>query len=454
MPDNVKDILEVLKNAVEQKNNRLIMSRLGGLHPADIAEILNKLEKDEVVYIIRLLPDDVSADVVSELDEELQEIVLKNLSPEEITEIVEELQTDEAADLLSELSPEQTQEIITSIEDTDHAKDIVDLLRYEEDTAGGLMGKELVKVNENWNILRAVAEMRKQAENMPQVHTIYVVDDEGRLKGRLSLKRLLTTSTKAAIKDVYNSNIHYVRVTDPAREVAHLMQKYNLFVIPVVDERGHLVGQITLDDVMDYVQEEAEKDYQMAVGLADEVEPDDSIKTMIKARLPWLVVALLGGFLSVIVLNGFNAALNKYATLFFFTPLIAATAGNVGVQSSAIIVQALAKGNLKGSIFKRLLKEIMLSFINGLVLAMLLLLVGKLLLGHILHGFNVMMAITVAVSLIVVIINASLVGTFVPLILDKYGIDPAVATGPFITTSNDIVGLFLFFTIAKLILGF
>ncbi len=454
MQNKQKDILSGLQQAVEKKDNRMVMSLLDGMHPADIADILEKLEIDQIVYILRLLPDEVEADVITELDEDLQEEILDKLSPEEISEIVEELQTDEAADLLSELPPEQKQEVITSIDDIEHAKDIVDLLRYDEDTAGGLMGKELVQVNENWNILRAVGEMRKQAENMPQVHTIYVVDDDNKLKGRLSLKRLLTTSTKAAIKDVYNPNIHYVHVSDHARDVANLMQKYNLFVVPVVDDFGHLVGQITLDDVMDYVQEEAEKDFQMVAGLADEVEPDDTIKNMMKARLPWLIVALLGGFLSVVVLNGFSEALTKYATLFFFTPLIAATAGNVGVQSSAIVVQALAKGSFQGSILKRLLKEIVLSFFNGLVLAILLLLIGKLFLGHILQGFDLMMAVTVAISLIVVIINASLVGTFVPLILDKYGIDPAVATGPFITTSNDIIGLFLFFSIAKIILGF
>jgi len=452
--NETENIIERLREAVATKNNNEISRLLDGMHPADIADILNKLEDDEITYIIRLLPEEKAADVITELDEDIQEEVLERLSPEEITEIVEELETDEAADLLADLPPDQKQEVITSIENSEHAKDIVDLLRYDEDTAGGLMGKELVKVNENWNVLRAVVEMRKQAENLPRVHTIYVVDDEDKLKGRLSLKRLLTTSTKAAVKDVYNPNIHYARVTDHAREVAQMMQKYNLFVLPVVDELGHLVGQITLDDVLEYVQEEAEKDFQMAVGLADDVEPDDTIRNMMRARLPWLIVALLGGFLSVIVLNGFSTALSKYATLFFFTPLIAATAGNVGVQSSAIVVQALAKGSFEGSIFKRLLKEITLSFLNGLVLSILLLLVGKLFLGHILQGFDLTMAITVAISLIVVIINASLVGTFVPLILHRYGIAPAVATGPFITTSNDIVGLFIFFSIAKLILGF
>jgi len=233
-----------------------------------------------------------------------------------------------------------------------------------------------------------------------------------------------------------------------------LMQKYNLFVVPVVDELDHLVGQITLDDVVDYIQEEAEKDFQMAVGLSEEVVPNDRIWTMMRARLPWLIVALLGGFLSVTVLNGFSSALNKYASLFFFTPLIAATAGNVGVQSSAIVVQNLAKGMVHSNVFKRLLKEIILSLLNGLVLAGVLLVVGKVFLDHIIPGFDMRMALTVALALVSVIIVASIVGTLVPLLLHKFGIDPAVATGPFITTSNDIFGLFIFFTIAKLILKF
>ncbi len=452
--NNWEDILEKLEEALEVKNNALIVNLLDGLHPADIAELLNKLHIDQIVYIIRLLPDEIAADVLTELDDNLQEEVLEKLSTEEITDIVEELETDDAVDLLSELPENQKAEVITSMEDTEQAKDLVELLRYDEDTAGGLMGKELVKVNENWTVLRAVAEMRKQAENTSRVHTIFVVDDDGKLKGRLSLKRLLTTSTKTPIKEVYNPDIKFVYVNTPASEVAQTMQKYNLFVLPVVDEMGRLAGQITLDDVMEYVQEEAEKDYQMAVGLTDEVELDDKIIDMMKARLPWLIVALIGGFLSVTVLNSFSAALSKYAVLFFFTPLIAATAGNVGVQSAAIMVQSLAKGTVKGDLWKKLIKEVSLSLLNGLILAAILLVIGKVFLGHILPGFNLKLAVTVAISLVSVIIIASMVGTFIPLLLHKYGIDPAVATGPFITTSNDIFGLFIFFTIAKLILGF
>ncbi len=447
-------IAEQLQDYIAQKNNAMIVQLLEGLHAADIAEILDHLDFEQALYVIRILDTDITADVIAELDDDLKEKILERLSAKEIAEEVEELESDEAADILAELPEDKKVEVISHIDDKEHVKDIVELLRYDEDTAGGLMGKEFVKVNKNWNVLRAVAEMRKQAQEMERVHTIYVVDDDDKLEGRLSLKKLLTTSTKTPIKDVYNDNIHYVSVNDSADEVARVMQKYDLFVIPVVDESGKLVGQITIDDVVDYIKEEAEKDYQMAAGISEDVEADDTVFQLMRARLPWLIVALIGGFASVIVLSGFGNAMNRYGTLFFFTPLIAATAGNVGVQSSAIVVQGLANGTLTGSIFKQLVKELTLSLLNGIILAIILLLIGKFLLGHILTGFDLKIAITVAVSLISVIIMASLIGTFVPLFLHKQGIDPAVATGPFITTSNDIFGIYIFFSIAKLILGF
>jgi len=449
-----KKSIEQLQTYIAQKNNAQIVQLLEGLHAADIADILDKLDFDEALYVIRLLDSDVTADILAELDDDLQEKILERLSAKEIAEEIEELETDDAADIIADLPEDKKAEVFSHIDDKEHAQDIIELLRYDEDTAGGLMGKEFIKVNENWDVLRSVREMRKQAENVEKVHTIYVVDNDDKLKGRLSLKKLLTTSTKTPIKEVYNDNIHYVNVHDSADEVARIMQKYDLFVLPVVDEIGRLVGQITIDDVVDYIKEEAEKDYQMAAGLSDDVEADDDLWQLVKARLPWLIVALIGGFISVIVLSRFGNAMNKYGTLFFFTPLIAATAGNVGVQSSAIVVQGLANGSLTGSIWKRLLKEITLSLINGLVLAVILMLIGKLLLSEILTGFDAKMALTVAISLITVIIMASLIGTFVPLFLHKRGIDPAVATGPFITTSNDIFGIYIFFTIAKIILGF
>ncbi|MCA1965526.1 MAG: magnesium transporter, partial [Flavobacterium sp.] len=317
------------------------------------------------------------------------------------------------------------------------------------DSAGGLMGKELVKVNENWNVLTCVKEMRAQAENVSRVHSIYVVDDEERLKGRLSLKDLLTTSTKTPISDVYIKKVDYVKVDTKDVEVARIMQKYDLEAIPVVDELGRLVGRITIDDIIDVIKEEADKDYQLAAGISQDVEADDSILELTKARLPWLVLALMGSFIAVKVSRQFEGAMESYGILFFFTPLIAAMAGNVGVQSSAIIVQGLANNTLGGTIWFRLFKELKLSVLNGLILATILML-GS----HFIIGVDYIIGVTVSVALITVIIIASMIGTFVPITLNKYGIDPALATGPFITTSNDIFGILIYFTIAKLILGF
>jgi len=340
-------------------------------------------------------------------------------------------------------------QVISELQDVEHAKDIVDLLRYPEDTAGGIMHKELVKVNENWNVLTCIKEMRIQAENISRVHSIYVVDDENKLKGRLSLKDLLTTSSRTPISDVYIRKLNFVSVDTDDVEVARIMQKYDLEAIPVVDELDRLVGRVTIDDIVDVIKEEADEDYQLAAGISQDVEADDSILEHTKARLPWLVLALLGGFVSVKVLGLFEGAMLEHGKLFFFTPLIAAMAGNVGVQSSAIIVQGLANNTLSGSLFNRLIKEVSLSLLNGVLLASILF-VGS----HFLLNVEIIIGIIVTVALVSVIIIASLIGTFIPLMLDKFGIDPALATGPFITTSNDICGILIYFSIAKLILGF
>lgn len=322
-------------------------------------------------------------------------------------------------------------------------------MRYDEDSAGGLMAKELVKVNENWNVLTCVKEMRTQAENVTRVHSIYVVDDEGRLKGRLSLKDLLTTSTKTPIREIYIPKVDYVKVDTENVEVARIMQKYDLEAIPVIDELGRLVGRVTIDDIVDVIKEEADKDYQLAAGISQDVEADDSILELTKARLPWLVLALFGGFISVKVLGLFDAAMKENGELFFFIPLIAAMAGNVGVQSSAIIVQGIANNTLDGPLWKRLFKEFSLSLFNGIILGLILFLGCFFLLNS-----GIMLGITVTIALISVIIVASFLGTFIPIMLNKYGVDPALATGPFITTSNDISGILIYFFIAKAILGF
>jgi len=443
-----KELITQIENLIQQNNIVDLESILHDIHFADIAEIMNDLDTSEAIYIFNLLDSEITAEILLELDEEVRETILGTLSAKEIAEELDELDTNDAADIIAELPQSKKALVISELEDVEHAKDIVDLLRYDENTAGGIMAKELVRVNENWNVLTCVKEMRIQAENVTRVHSIYVVDDEDRLKGRLSLKDLLTTSTKTHISEIYIKKVDYVRVETKDVEVARIMQKYDLEAIPVIDELGRLVGRVTIDDIIDIIKEEADKDYQLAAGISQDVEADDSILELTKARLPWLVLALFGGFISVKVLGIFEPMMESHRMLLFFTPLIAAMAGNVGVQSSAIVVQGLANNSITGSLWNRLLKELSLSLLNGSILA------GILILGsHFLLGYEFIIGITVSIALLSVIVIASLIGTFIPIVLDKYGVDPALATGPFITTSNDIIGIIIYFTIAKLVLG-
>lgn len=444
-----KELISQIEALIRSKDDRELESLLNDLHPADIAEILDELDANEGTYIFKILDTDKTAEILLELDESIREDILERLSPKEIAEELDVLDTNDAADIIAELPQSRKEEVILELQDMEHAKDIVELLRYDEHSAGGLMHKELVKVNENWNVLTCVKEMRIQAENVSRVHSIYVVDDEDRLKGRLSLKDLLTTSTKTAISDVYIRKLNMVKIDTEDVEVARIMQKYDLEAIPVVDEMGRLVGRVTIDDIVDVIKDEADKDYQLAAGISQDVEADDSILDLTKARLPWLVLALLGGFISVHVLGLFEGAMDEHGGLFLFTPLIAAMAGNVGVQSSAIIVQGLANDTISGSLFNRLLKEVMLSLLNGSILAIILFL-GS----HFLLDVETVVGFIVTIALVSVIVIASLIGTFIPILLDKFGIDPALATGPFITTSNDICGILIYFSIAKLVIGF
>ena len=338
-------------------------------------------------------------------------------------------------------------QVISELQDEEHAKDIVDLLRYPEDTAGGIMHKELVKVNENWNVLTCIKEMRIQAENISRVHSIYVVDDENSLKGRLSLKDLLTTSSRTPISNVYIRKLNSVTVDTEDVEVARIMQKYDLEAIPVVDELGRLVGRITIDDIVDVIKEEADKDYQMAAGITQDVEADDSVYEHTKARLPWLIMGMLIELVASYVLKGNEATSQEFYTLIIFMPLLSATAGNIGVQASAIIVQGLANGTLKGFSREYFSKEITVAMISGTIISLLVLAYHTIMYGQ----FQVGLAISI--SIIVVILFAATLGTLVPLFLHKKKIDPAIATGPFITTTNDVFGIILYFTIAKLILG-
>jgi len=441
------ELLANITSYIEASNDKPIIALFEEMHYADVAEILDELSFDDVIYILKLIDSEKTSAVLMELDEDIREKILQKLSAKEIAEEVEELDSDDAADIIGELSEERQEAVMSQIEDEEHVKEIEELLTYDEDSAGGLMAKELVRVNENWSVLKCVREMRLQAEEVTRVHSIYVVDDDKKLKGRLSLKDLLITSTKTAISEVYIPKVDFVNVHDDLDEVSNKMRKYDLEAIPVVDNDGVLLGRITIDDIVDIIKEEADKDYQLAAGLTQDVEADDSILELTKARLPWLFLGLLGGVGAFLIMQMFENTFEENAVLFFFTPLIAAMAGNVGVQSSAIIVQGLANDDVKGSINSRLIKEMLLATLNGLVLAIFLF-------GFIwLYEGKVNTALAISVSLVAVIIVAGLIGTFVPLFLDKRGIDPAIATGPFITTSNDIFGILIYFMIAKLILG-
>ena len=442
--------LDSIKSLIKQGNNTLLRKKLKPIHYADIAEILEILSVEEATYIIKLLESETTADALSEVDPDTREQILDNLSIKEIAREVSELKTDDAADLILELPEARQEKVMSQMKDDEHVKDIRDLLRYDENTAGGLMAKELVKVEENLSVLKCLNEMRAQAENVTRVHSIYVVDQNNILKGRLSLKDLITANSRDKVKDIYIPKVDFVTVDQENEEVAKIMSKYDLEAIPVVNNKKELLGRITIDDIVDVIKEEADKDYQLAAGISKDVEADDTIFELVKARLPWLFLGLLGGLGSVFILQDFEAIMEqpRLRNLFFYTPLIAAMAGNVGVQSSAIIVQGLANDAVKGSLFKRLIKEVGLSLINGFALALIIIFFGALI------NQELLVSLTIAGSMMLVIVVAALVGTFVPIILDKKSIDPAIATGPFITTANDIFGIFLFFYIAKLVLAF
>ncbi len=441
------EFLENLVGFIDKNNDSKIKNLFEDVHFADIAEVLDEVSFDEAIYIIKLLDSEKTSEILTELDEDTREKILENFSAKEIANEVGEMDSDDAADIIGELSEERQKRVINELEDSELAEDIKELLSYGDDTAGSLMAKELVKVYETWTVAGCMRRIRGQAKEVTRVHSIYVVDKEDRLVGRLSLKDLIVAKSDQKIADISKAKVDAVNVNEDDETVARIMVKYDLEAIPVVDDNNVLLGRITIDDIVDLLKEEADKDYQMAAGLTQDVDSDDSIFELTKARLPWLFLGLIGGVGAFIIMEGFQDVFSKYASLFFFTPLIAAMAGNVGVQSSAIIVQGLANDDVKGSINSRLLKEMLLAALNGVILALFLFLFVWVYEG------KIDLALAISVSLVAVIIIAGLIGTFVPLFLNKRDIDPAIATGPFITTSNDIFGILIYFMIAKMILG-
>lgn len=442
-----KVLLKNLKSLLISGKDEDLTAFLEELHVADIAEILDELSIDEAEKILNHLNDDVSSAVLMELDEDQRKKLVDRLSPKEIAEsIVENLESDDAADLLAELDDEVQEEVIAKIEDVEHASDIIDLLNYEEGTAGALMGKEMVVVREGWDITRSVREMRKQAGEIEQIYTIYVVDDNDVLKGRLPLKKLLTANVHSKMIDVLIEDIEGVRTETTQEEVVQIMDKYDLVALPVVDTLNRLVGRITIDDVVDVMREEADKDYQMASGISEDIEHSDSIWQLMRARLPWLIIGVGGSMLSAVVIGGYEKAIASIPALAFFIPMITATGGNVGVQSSAIIVQGLANNTLKtDDLLGKLWKELKQGLLNGIIISILALVFSML----VFNDYH--LGLTISMALLLVILFASITGTLIPLSLEKLDIDPALATGPFITTMNDITGLFIYFLVGQYI---
>ena len=444
------ELINNISDLILRKNNKEIKNIVKNLHYADLAELVNELSFNDSIYLIKLIDSDKTSDVLTELDDDVREKILKELSEKEIAVEIKELDSDDAVDILSELPEEKKEKVISLIKDENITENIRELLKYDEDSAGGLMAKELISVNENWSVLKCLREIRKQAKDITRVHSIYVLNKKEELIGRLSLKDLIMSPSKKKIKQIYIPKVDYVNVNDSGEDVVKLMTKYDLEAIPVVNDERKLLGRITIDDIVDFIKDEAEEDYLLAAGVSNDVEADDSIFELSKARLPWLILGLLGGLGSVFILESFEEimASESLRALFFYTPLIAAMAGNVGVQSSAIVVQGLANDLIKGSVFRRLFKEVSLTILNGIILSLLIIGFGQIV------NQPIEMSLTISASMICVIVVAALIGTAVPIILNKLDIDPAIATGPFITTGNDVIGILLFFYLAKIILGF
>lgn len=439
-----KELLSDLRKWIGEGKDSAIHEFTKDLHPADVAEIINELPTQEGVYLYRILDEESAADVMLELDEDIQETLLSNLTSREIAEeLIENIDSDDAADVLAGLSEEKQEEVIALLEDEEQASDIMDLMNYEEGTAGALMAVEMVTVHQDWTVAQAIREMRKQAEYIDHVYSIYVIDENDHMLGILSMKALIfaSTSMRATLKDLYKeSKVRSVNVDTPVEEVMRIMKKYDLVVLPVLDEDQKLVGRITIDDVVDIMQEEANRDYQLASGISEDVESSDSIWTLTRARLPWLLIGMIGGMSGAYIIGVFD--ITEHPAMAVFMPLIAATGGNVGVQSAALVVRALANQSaFDETVWQKLVKEFGVGLLNASVCGLLIFLASQL------FHFELVLSLTASIALFSVIIFASLSGTFFPLMLDKLNIDPALATGPFVTTANDIVGLIIYFSV-------
>lgn len=443
-----REYLDELVDIIEKEDEQAAKEKMDELHAADIAELYNELSMEQAKFLFMLITDgEKAADVVAELDEDDRERFLEAIPSKVIADrFIINMDSDDAADVMADISPEKQHEVLRHVKDIQQATDIKDLMAYDESSAGGLMGKEYISVNWNSTASGAIEEIRINAEEVDEVYYVYVVDNKGVLKGALSLKDLILAPRKSRVKDLYDEELISVQADMPAAEVSNIANKYDLVALPVVDDEGHLLGRITFDDITDFLRDEAEKDYEMVSGISDHVEPTDSVFKLTKARLPWLLVGLLGGILGARVIGMYETNLQEHASMAFFIPLIAAMGGNVGIQSSSIVVQAIASNSLSiESTLMKVLKELSVALLNALACSAIIFLYNYF------FSDSLALSVTVSAALFLVIIFASIFGTLVPLTLHKYKIDPAVATGPFITTANDIIGLLIYLAIGAMI---
>ncbi|MBO7247688.1 MAG: magnesium transporter [Bacteroidaceae bacterium] len=436
-----KYILDNIIEIIDKQDAALLKDMLSEMHPADIAELCDELSIDEARFVYRQLDNETAADVLIEMDEDARKELLEILPSETIAKkFIDYMDTDDAVDIIQEMDEEKQEEVLSHIEDIEQASDIVDLLQYDENTAGGMMGTEMVIVNENMSMPECLTEMRLQAEDMDEIYNVYVVDDEGRLKGVFPLKKMITNPSVSKVKYVMDEDLITTKVDTPIDEVVQLIEKYNLVAVPVIDSIGRLQGQITVDDVIDELREQQEHDYQLASGITADVETADNVFRQTRARIPWLLIGMIGGICNSMLLGNFEGSFAAHPELLLFIPLIGGTGGNVGTQSSALVVQGLANGSLDtNNITRQVLKESLVALINASILSILVL-------GYNLIRFGYLAPVTYAVpiSLFVLVIIGTLWGTLLPLLFEKIHIDPAIATGPFVQITNDLLGIAIY----------
>ncbi|PRY84728.1 magnesium transporter [Mongoliibacter ruber] len=444
-----KEYLESFRIGIEEQQNDFILESLEGVNVADIAALLDELNLEEAIYVLRLLSHETAADIMIELDEVSVNKVIREMEAIELASLIDEMDSDDAADILILMPSKDREDVISHLQEKEKSANILDLLRYDEDSAGGLMAKEYIKANQNWSVIQTIEEIRRQAENVEKIYSIYVVDNKQHLLGRVSLKKIILAASNTKIMDIYEPELISVPTHMEGEEVAEIMRKYDLESVPVVNAKNKLVGRITVDDILDLIREQSEEDIQAMTGISADVEESDSIWRISKARLPWLIIGVVGGLMGAQIITFFEEGLSKYIALASFIPLVAATGGNVGIQSSSLVVQTLAsKSVFDDSPWQRFVKGLLIALVNGIVLGLFVFSVVKFI-----YGFDSIFGFTIGLSMFFVVLMASFMGTVTPLVLDKFGVNPAIASGPFITTANDLLGLAVYFGVAMYLLN-